>query len=112
MKVLLCFSGVCKMKFLLLNILSVRKYFTGGFYSVSFGFAAEYQPGFGDESKVRVNGHWRTGEAFSPGQLCSGYIFEKGGMQRLVNGGEDRGSLNNITKFKMVCFVFLMDYQL
>ena len=50
---------------------------------MSFGFAAEYQPAFGDESKVRVSGHWRTGEAFSPGQLCSGSIFEKGGMQDL-----------------------------
>ena len=91
MKVLLCFSGVCKMKFLLLNILSVRKYFTGGFYSVSFGFATEYQPGFGDESNVRINGHWRTGEAFSPGLLCCGYIFEKDSMQRLVMVGRTEG---------------------
>ena len=38
------------------------------------GFAAEYQPGFGDESNVRINGHWRTGEAFSPGKIGRAHV--------------------------------------
>lgn len=65
MKVLLCFSGVYKTKSLLLNIFSVGKYFIGGLDSMSFGYAAKYKPGSGNEIFFEIKGFLRPEESFS-----------------------------------------------